>query len=318
LALGHHPNYENEYAPSDTIQDKADRSSTSAWQKAGLAATALVLVSAPIAIWADVSRNLWVAPHVQITAHRGHARRAPENTLSALRKAIESGADYAEIDVQLTADGTIVLLHDRDLRRVAGDSRRIAAVTWDDLQDIDVGSWFNPIFADERIPTLAQAFDLVRGRMKLNIELKFYGPNPALASAVAQLIRDHQFEDNCVVTSFDYEALQQARKFCPRLRTGLIVARSLGNIARLQVNALSVRAEHLTDTMLRQAHLNNQDVFAWTVNEPARMLTLMRRGVDNLISSDPDLAIRMRNQWSHMSPAERLLTAARMLMALDP
>jgi glycerophosphoryl diester phosphodiesterase len=91
---------------------------------------------------------------IEITGHRGSKVRAPENTLSALRQAIAEGADYAEIDVQTTADGVVVLLHDADLMRVASVNRRLRDINYRELKDIDAGSWFAPEFSSERIPTL--------------------------------------------------------------------------------------------------------------------------------------------------------------------
>src|SRR5262249_28283883 len=116
---------------------------------------AIVLV-APLAALAELPRHLATRPPVQVTAHRGHSRAAPENTLAAVRRAIESGADYAEVDVQLTADGVAVLLHDRDLKRVAGDPRRIDEVTFGEVRTLDVGGWFDPSFAGERVPALTE------------------------------------------------------------------------------------------------------------------------------------------------------------------
>src|SRR5262249_32888341 len=149
---------------------------------------------APLAIWTNLSRSLADRPPVLVTAHRGHARAAPENTLSAMRKAIESRADYAEMDVQLTADGKVVLLHDRDLKRLAGVSRRLDELSYDEVRQLDVGSWFAPAFSGERVPTLAEVIALCRGKIRLNIELKFFGPDRRLARAVAELIREQDFE----------------------------------------------------------------------------------------------------------------------------
>src|SRR5262249_52464607 len=131
---------------------------------------------APLLLWFDLSRYAAAGSRVLVTAHRGNAHAAPENTLAAIRKAIESGADYAEVDVQRTADGVVVLLHDRDLKRVAGDSRRLDTLTHAEVRKLDVGSWFDPSFAGERVPTLAEVIELAGGRMKLNIELKFFAP----------------------------------------------------------------------------------------------------------------------------------------------
>jgi glycerophosphoryl diester phosphodiesterase len=273
---------------------------------------------APLALWANLSRRLEDRPPVRVTAHRGHARAAPENTLSAMRKAIASGADYAEMDVQLTADGKVVLLHDRDLKRVAGVSRRLDEMSYDEVRQLDVGSWFDPAFAGERVPTLAEVMDLCRGKIRLNIELKLYGPDRHLAREVADLVRQQDFEADCLVTSLSYDALLEARRRNPRLRTGLVVAHALGDVSRVEVDVLSVRADFLSDQMLRTAHRLGREVHVWTVNDAGQMTRLMKRGVDNIITSDPDLAIRVRGEWASLVWTDRLVLASRLLLGLDP
>jgi glycerophosphoryl diester phosphodiesterase len=273
---------------------------------------------APLVLWANLSRYTAVRPVVQVTAHRGHARAAPENTLSAIRKAIASGADYAEVDVQLTADDVIVVVHDRDLMRVAGDPRRVEELTYDQIRKLDVGSWFDRSFAGERVPTLAEVIELSRGRVRLNIELKFFGPDRRLARAVTRLVRELNFESECLITSFNYDALPEVRRDSPRLRTGLIVAKSLGDVSQLEVEALSIRAGALTDRMLRAAHRQGMEVHVWTVNDAREMARLIQRGVDNILTSDPDLAIRVRDEWASVTGGERLVLASRLLLGLEP
>jgi glycerophosphoryl diester phosphodiesterase len=273
---------------------------------------------APAAVWADLARDSGPPRRVKATAHRGHSLAAPENTLSAIRKAIDSGADYAEVDVQLTADGVVVLLHDRDFKRVAGVPSRIDELSYDEVRKLDVGSWFGPAFAGERAPTLAEAIDLCRGRIKMNIELKLYGPDLRLAEAVARLVREKGFEDDCLMTSFNKDALAEGKRHDPHLRTGLIVAYALGDVSRLGVEALSVRADWLSDPLLRAAHRRGLEVHVWTVNDARRMGRLMQRGVDNIITDDPDLLIRVRGEWEGRAGAERLLLASRLLLGLDP
>ncbi|HEY7427998.1 MAG TPA: glycerophosphodiester phosphodiesterase [Gemmataceae bacterium] len=284
-----------------------------------LAYLSLVIVPlAPLALWADLPRRLASRPLVQATAHRGHSHAAPENTLAAIRKAIESGADYAEVDVQQTADGVVVLLHDRDLKRVAGDPRRLGELPYDEVRKLDVGSWFDPSFAGERVPTLAEAINLSRGRIKLNIELKFYGPDRRLGREVAHLVREQHFESDCLVTSFNYDVLQEMKQQNPQARTGLIIAHALGDVSRLEVEALSVRADWLSDKVLRAAHRLGKEVHVWTVNDARRMAQLMKRGVDNIITDDPDLLIQVRSEWASRTGVERLLLASRLLLGLDP
>ena len=299
------------------IPESEKRISSWNWRLAAWLSLPLFLL-APLALWSALSRYVKERPMVQVTAHRGHARAAPENTLSAMRKAIESGAEYAEMDVQLTADGKVVLLHDRDLKRVAGVSRRLDELSYDEVRQLDVGSWFDPAFSGEYVPTLAEVIALCRGKIRLNIELKFFGPDRRLVREVVDIVREHNFESDCLVTSLDYDALLEVRQRDPRLRTGIIVAHALGDINRLEVDVLSVRADFLSDQMLRSAHGDGKKVHVWTVNEARQMFGLMKRGVDNIITSDPDLAVQVRNDWASLSGPERLVLASRLLLGLDP
>jgi glycerophosphoryl diester phosphodiesterase len=237
--------------------------------------------------------------------------------LSAVRKSIESGADYAEIDVQLTSDGVIMLLHDRDLKRVASDPRRIADVTYADVRKLDVGSWFGPAFAGERVPTLAEVIDLAKGKIKLNIELKFYSRDRQLARDVARLIRDKQFLGDCIITSLDFDALPVAQAEAPGVRTGLIIATALGDVSRLKLDAISVRAGALTNEMIRRAHRANKEVHVWSVKDPREMARLIQRGADNLITDDPDVAIRVRDEWESLSWSDKLVLTARLLLGIE-
>jgi len=276
-----------------------------------------VLGGLPVVVWAGLLQNLTDRPEVRVTAHRGHARAAPENTLSALQAAIDSGADYAEIDVQLTADGEAVLLHDRDLMRVSGDPRRPEDLPYANLQSVDVGRWFSADFAGERIPTLAEAIDLARGRIKLNIELKFYGADRGLARRVSQILHEAKFEDECIVTSFNHPALLELRQGNSAVRTGVIIATAVGDVTRLEGEVLSVRADWLSENLLRSARKRGLEVHVWTVNDERQMVRLMMRGVDNILTSDPDLLIRVRKKWSELTDAEELLLASRVLLGWD-
>jgi len=277
-----------------------------------------VLAATPLVAWVGLARVLDDRAPVRVTAHRGHAHVAPENTLAAVRKAIESGADYAEVDVQLTSDGAVVLLHDRDLKRVTGDPRRIEDVPLAELRKLDAGGWFAPAFAGERVPTLEEVIDLARGRIKLNIELKFYGPDRRLAREVARVVTERGFVADCLVTSFEHGALLDVKGFNPAIRTGLIVAAAVGDVTGLEGDALSVRADGLTDDVLRRAHRRGQEVHAWTVNDERQAVRLVKRGVDNIITSDPDLLVRVRDDWESRTGAERLVAASRVLLGIDP
>ncbi len=301
--------------PPNGPQTPGTEKSVTPWNWRLAALCLPIFLVAPLVLWLNLWRYVTTThPPAQVTAHRGNARAAPENTLSAIRKAIESGADYVEMDVQQTADGVVVLLHDRDLRRVSGVSRRLEELSFEEVRRLDVGSWFDPAFAGERVPTLEEVITLCRGRIKLNIELKFFGPDRKLAGEVARLVRDQHMEADCIITSLEYDALEEVKHHNPRLRTGLIVAHALGDVSRLEVDALSVRADFLSDGLLRSARRQGHEVLVWTVNDAGQMTQLIKRGVDNIITSDPDLAIRVRNEWANLSEAERLVLASRLLL----
>ena len=269
------------------------------------AVTALLGLSASFS-YAMISR-IKLDGDVAVTAHRGSSRAAPENTLAALLQAIEDGADVTEIDVQQTADGVVVLLHDTDLRRVAGVNRQISAVTYGELQELDVGSWFSAEFAQERIPTLDEALEVARGRIKLNIELKISRNDRQLPAEVVRLVRQADFENECVVTSLSFDAVRQVAQLQDRLRTGLIVATHVGDVASLEVDILAVSAKLVTRDLVAQAHRAGKEVHVWTVNDPRQMLTMIHMGVDNILTSTPQVAVALRSDWRQMSDAEKSL-----------
>ena len=122
----------------------------------------------------SVAGRLCADVPIVVVAHRGYSRWVPENSLSAFRKAIDAGADMIELDVQETADGEIVVLHDRDLLRLARDKRAIAELTLAQVRQLDLGRRIGLSPTIERIPTLADAIALARGHVKLQIELKYY------------------------------------------------------------------------------------------------------------------------------------------------
>jgi glycerophosphoryl diester phosphodiesterase len=255
---------------------------------------------------------------VEITAHRGASIAAPENTLAAFRLAMDAGATYAELDVQHTRDRELVVLHDGDLMRMAGDPRRLAAMTAGELSALDLGRKSGAAFAGERAPTLEQAIDLVRGRMQLNVELKYNVPDPGLAPAVVALLRRKAFLDQVVITSLDPAALKQVKTLEPRLRTGHIVTAAVGNLVRTDADFLSLNAARATPALVRRAHAAGKDVHVWTVNSPEAMLRMLERGVDNIITDDPARLARLIRDRDALDPTDRLALRLRVLFDRPP
>jgi len=296
------------------VSVESDRKRFRVGWAAGLLAATLVGAGAA---WFILSRPV-PEPRVEITAHRGNSSVAPENTLAAFRAAMDAHATHAELDVQRTRDGEVIVLHDRDLMRMAGDPRRIVDLTMADLAGIDVGLKYGAAFRGERVPSLAAVIDLVRGAIKLNVELKYNAPDPLLASAVVEVLRQKDFLDQAVITSLNAAALREIKAIEPRLKTGQIVAAAVGDVSRADANFLCLNSARPSSAMVRRAHAAGKEVHVWTVNSAEVVLRMIERGVDNIVTDDPALAMQIVQKRRELAPAERLALRLRVLFSSPP
>jgi glycerophosphoryl diester phosphodiesterase len=282
-----------------------------------MVALAALLVIAGSVAWVIASR-LDMDTAVAITAHRGASASAPENTMAAFRAAMEAGATYAELDVQRTADGRLIVLHDADVLRMGGDPRKVKDLTVVELQAVDIGRRYGPKFTGEVPPTLEEVIALVRGRMKLNVELKYNVQDPGLAPAVVELLKREGFLDQVVITSLDYAALKQVETLEPRLPTGHIVTAAVGNVLRSEADFLSLNSARASTSLVRKAHAAGKGVHVWTVNKPDVMLRMIERGVDNIITDDPALLARVIEERRGLSRPALLGLRLRVLFDIPP
>lgn len=225
---------------------------------------------------------------IKITSHRGNSISAPENTMYSIVSAVDELADYAEIDVQETKDGTVVLLHDPSLKRTTGVNKYIWELTYDEVLELDAGSWFSEEFADAKIPTLEEVLDYCKGRINLNIELKLNGHNQDLETKVVSLIEQYGFERQCVITSATYESLVNVKKLNPNLKTGYIMSIVYGNFYdKKYIDFFSMKSSFITQRVVKEAHSRGKEIHAWTVNTKNEMDRLKNMGVDNIITDKP-------------------------------
>ena len=201
----------------------------------------------------------------------------------------------------------MVLAHDRDLRRVFDIRKNIWEVSYDEIRDLDSGGWFSPDFSDQRISTLDEVIEAVRGNARLNIEVKFNGPERGFAEAVVDIVGQQNFEDECIVTSLDYAGLQRVQAANPNLRTGIIVSSSLGDILKMDVDLLSIDTGTANSVLIRSAHQAEREVHVWTVNEASVMNTMIGKGVDQIITDDPKLLGEVMEERAGLSNAEKAL-----------
>ncbi|MCG2582634.1 MAG: glycerophosphoryl diester phosphodiesterase membrane domain-containing protein, partial [Marinobacter sp.] len=268
-------------------------------------AEALVVILALGQAWFVVD-TLDQREQVTITAHRGSAFKAPENTLSAIEQAIRDGADYIEVDVQITADGVPVLWHDSDMSRIFGLKERISEVTYEDIRNRDAGSWFNTDFAGERIVTLSQAVETVRGRAGLFVDLKPDRNTPNLTPAVVDLLQRKNLVEGTVIAAADWTTLQEVKQLEPRLKTALLAQFVVGPLWEDNYDILGLRMNRATPAAVARAHRDDNELHVWTVNHPVTMSKFVDMGVDNIITDRPDVLSELLRERASLSDAELL------------
>ncbi len=243
---------------------------------------------------------------VEIIAHRGASNSRPENTLAAIDQAVVERADWVEIDVQETADGEVVIAHDSDFMKSAGVDLKVWDATMADLASIDIGSWFDPVYAGERTPTLREALRSVKGRGKLLIELKYYGHDVELEQRVATIVEEEDIADDIAVMSLKIEGLRKMQELHPDWRYGILAARAIGNLAQLDADFLAVNTGQVSMGLIRRAHAAGKQLYVWTVDDPLTMSRMISLGVDGLITNKPVLVRQVMDARNDLTLPERL------------
>ncbi len=244
---------------------------------------------------------------VVIHAHRGSSALAPENTMAAILQAIDDQADFVEIDVQELQDGQIVVFHDSDFMRQAGVDLTIWNATTDDIADIDIGSWFDARFKDQRAPLLSDVLPACRGKIKVNIELKYYGHEQQLEQRVIDLVESNAMQSEIVVMSLKKAAVQKMKSLRPSWSVGLLSAVAVGDLSQVQADFLAVGASIATSRLVDDAEKQGKSVLVWTVNDPPSISQMLSIGVDGIITDDPATVRDVLNFRANLSAAERLV-----------
>ncbi len=239
---------------------------------------------------------------VLIIAHRGASGLAPENTRAAFAKAVEIGADIVEVDVHLCADGDLMVIHDDTVDRVAGNTvqipgtgRAVKRMTAEELKALDVGSWFSPEFSGQRIPTLREALELLKGKCSVIIEIKKGSESyKGIEGKVLEVVRSLSMEKDILISSFELPALKEVRKKVPDTALGIIFNTDtwdyvFKSAAKLHALSLYPDKSLVTIGWIDKAHSFGIKVYPYTVNEEEEMKTLIQMGVDGLVTNRPDI-----------------------------
>lgn len=232
---------------------------------------------------------------IDITAHRGDHRIALENTLASFSHAIENNADYIELDITETKDGKLVVLHDPNLKRMMGHDINIWDITSAELEAMknseNVGAEPETI----PLPYLEDVFKLCQGRIKLNLEVKYNGHESSeFLTNIVKAVEQNNYVEDCVITSFHYEFVNEVKKMNPAIKTGYIFSDPLINTDDYpDVDLFSVYYEILNEDLVKRIHRQGKKIHVWTVNEKLDIIKCRELKVDNIITNDIEAVERI-------------------------
>ena len=243
-------------------------------------------------------------PQPVIFAHRGASAHAPENTLAAFELALTQNADAIELDVKLSADGHVVVIHDPTVDRTTGGSGRVKDLSLSELRSLDAGRFFSEKYSGEKIPTLAEVFETMGKRTFINVELTNYNtPRDQLVESVCILVRKFELQKHVMFSSFFASNLSKARAYLPGVPRGLLAwngllgawARSFG-FSFGRYHALHPSSKDVTSQQVQRVHRLNRRIHVWTANAADDMRRLFHWGVDGIFTDDPQLAVQVRGE----------------------
>ncbi len=309
--------YKYEPAEDDELFCPVEVEKNSAWNKRILIIISAVILIGTIYNAADVIRNGNLSAKntfggITITSHRGYSDEAPENTLPALKLAIDSLADFVEIDVRQTKDGEIVLLHDANLYRTTGKNEYVWNMDYSDILKLDAGSGFARKYAGTKIPTLREALQLCKSKINLNIEIKEGKKDSDFVKNIMAIVDEMDMDEQCMFSSTSYKYLKEVKGCNMDIYTGYIVSAAYGDYFNDEnIDFFSVNSSYLTQDSVNRAHSYGKGVYAWTVNDNVEMNRMKRIGIDGIITDAP---IYAREVLYGSKKTQSLVSYIRMLL----
>jgi len=250
-----------------------------------------------------------------IIAHRGASAYYPENTMIAFEKAVEMGAEMIELDVMLSKDRVPIVFHDAKLNQHTNGSSYVKHYTLKELKELDAGSWFNPKFSNQEIPTLEEVLDFASGKIALNIEIKTEAVSNDIKNGieekVLQLVKEHGMQKHVLFSSFDYRAVRHFKKLDPNIPVALLYEKNQSNrlLPHQLVEKYNVDAFNCSYRQLKRkwiADINKFDIpaFIYTVDSKRRMQKLIAGGVTGIFTNKPDLLKSVVKNYHFNSTAD--------------
>lgn len=221
---------------------------------------------------------------LQIMGHRGAPREEPENTQRSLRRALEIGVDAVEVDVHLSRDGRVVVIHDDTVDRTTNGHGRVRDLTFAELRKLDAGK-------GERLPSLEEVIDLVRGRVHLVVEVK----DPAAGLPVLRIFQEREIFPDAHVISFWHPLVKALKEQEPRLRTGVLLVGCpvdpAGMARAAKAEALVLNYAYVTPELVAATHAHGLLVYVWNIDDVETLKAYLPLNLDGIGSNRPDLIV---------------------------
>ncbi len=245
-----------------------------------------------------------------IIAHRGGAGLAPENTLAAFRNGLALGADFLEMDAQLTQDGILVIIHDDTIDRTTDGKGRVADFTLQQIQLFNAAAKYaNGTTERQAIPTFVQVLDLAkptRARLEVEIKVPAQGRYAGIEEKMIDALEEIAMIDRVQISSFDFNVLRDVKKFSPRTRTVALLTfdyfrandisqptKIIEQIQGISAELIAINKDLLAPPLVQEAHRRKMQVEAWTVDREDEMKKFIAMGVDGIITNRPDTLKRV-------------------------
>ncbi len=233
---------------------------------------------------------------ILIQGHRGAMGYAPENTMVSFAKGLELGADSIELDIHLSRDEELIVMHDDDVTRTTDGKGQIKNMTLAEIKKLDAGVKFDARFRGERVPTLAEVVDWAKTRIPLAIEIKG-GPLPApgIEEKLVEPLRAQGVVETSAVISFYHRSVKRVKELEPRLKTGILLTGMLidpvGAARAARADSLRPAWSYWTAELVAEAHAAGLSTHAWSINDESLLDYLAPMGLDSIGTNYPD---RMR------------------------
>lgn len=265
-----------------------------------------ILISSLIigAVLSSVNSNAFAVTHskekIVTIAHRGASGYAPENTLAAYDKAVAMDADYFEIDLQLTRDGHLVSIHDNTLARTTNGIGFIGSTTLSKIKQLDAGSWFNPVYKDEKVPTFDEILSRYKGaRTGILVEVKspelYPGIENKIKSALERYHLTNGANNKIIIQSFNHDYIKRSKKLLPKIKHGVLISAGSIKTSDAHLKAFSQYADYynpsyklVNPSLVKRAHNVGLKVEPYTVRKKEQVMPLIEAGVDGIITDYPD------------------------------